>query len=185
MLLLEGRRRRAEGPRRPPRSSSSAPRPRTTPPRFTISASWRSSGRRPDARLRQGRAIFPRSAEAGDDDGAYSYGVMLREGKGVPQDSSRWRIGSSAPPTAASSPARSNMRSCCSTARACRRTKPARSRSSDRRGEGQPDRPEPHRPSLRRRPRGRARSRQGRRLERLRQGGRPDRPGASTWRPPI
>jgi len=30
--------------------------------------------------------LFLRSAYAGDDDGAYSYGVMLREGKGVPQD---------------------------------------------------------------------------------------------------
>ena len=30
--------------------------------------------------------LFRRSAEAGDDDGAYSYGVLLRDGRGVPLD---------------------------------------------------------------------------------------------------
>jgi TPR repeat protein len=30
--------------------------------------------------------LFRRSAEAGDEDGAYSYGVLLRDGRGVPLD---------------------------------------------------------------------------------------------------
>ena len=71
---------------------------------------------------------FLRAAKAGDDNAAYSYGVMVREGKGVPRTSPRGRIGSGGPPTAALWPARSNTRSCCSTARAWRRTKPARSK---------------------------------------------------------
>ena len=72
---------------------------------------------------------FLRSANAGNDDGAYSYGVMLREGKGVPAISPRASAGSSAPPTPAWLRGKSNMRSCCSTARACRRTRPRRSPS--------------------------------------------------------
>jgi TPR repeat protein len=43
-----------------------------------------SSGRKPD--YAAASRYFLRSANAGYDDGAYSYGVMLREGKGVPQD---------------------------------------------------------------------------------------------------
>ena len=63
-------------------------------PRFTISASWRSNsegGRKPD--FPAAAQYFLRSADAGDDDGAYSYGVMLREGRGVPQnvaEGARW-----------------------------------------------------------------------------------------------
>ncbi|HEY1780589.1 MAG TPA: sel1 repeat family protein [Roseiarcus sp.] len=34
----------------------------------------------------QAAQYFLRAAEAGDDDAAYSYGVMLRDGKGAPQD---------------------------------------------------------------------------------------------------
>ena len=50
-----------------------------------------SSGRKPD--FSKAAQYFLRSANAGDDDGAYSYGVMLREGRGVPQDiaeGARW-----------------------------------------------------------------------------------------------
>jgi hypothetical protein len=50
-------------------------------------ASWRSN------RSRTTADFFRRSAEAGDGDAAYSYGVLLREGKGVPLDideSARW-----------------------------------------------------------------------------------------------
>jgi TPR repeat protein len=43
-----------------------------------------SNGRKPD--FAKAAQYFLRSANAGDDDAAYSYGVMLREGKGVPQD---------------------------------------------------------------------------------------------------
>jgi hypothetical protein len=41
-------------------------------------------GKKPD--YNQAAQYFLRAADAGDDDAAYSYGVMLRDGKGAPQD---------------------------------------------------------------------------------------------------
>ena len=41
-------------------------------------------GKAPD--YKQAAQYFLRAANAGDDDAAYSYGVMLRDGKGAPQD---------------------------------------------------------------------------------------------------
>jgi hypothetical protein len=48
-------------------------------------------GKTPD--YNQAAQYFLRAANAGDDDAAYSYGVMLRDGKGAPQDiveAGRW-----------------------------------------------------------------------------------------------
>ena len=43
-----------------------------------------SDGKTPD--FAQAAQYFLRAADAGDDDAAYSYGVMLRDGKGAPQN---------------------------------------------------------------------------------------------------
>ena len=174
-LLLEGGERRAEGPRRAPRSSSSAPRPRTIRPRSTISASWRSTratAATPD--FAAAAQYFLAAANAGDDNGAYSYGVMLREGKGVPQnvaEGAHWLKRAADGGVIAGQVEYAIM--LFNGEGVPKDEAGAVKILQDRRGQGQPDRPEPPRPSLRRRPRGRARSRQGRGLERLRQGGRP------------
>ena len=73
-------------------------------------------GKTPD--YKQAAEYFLRAAKLGDDDAAYSYGVMLRDGKGRPRILPKRPTGSSAQPTTASSPAKSNTRSCCSMARA-------------------------------------------------------------------
>ncbi len=57
------------------------------PARFTISASWRSKAttrKNPD--FAKAADLFKRAAELGDGDAAYSYGVLLRSGRGVPLD---------------------------------------------------------------------------------------------------
>ena len=135
------------------------------------------NGRKPD--FAAATQYFLKAANAGDDDGAYSYGVMLREGKGVPQDiaeGAHWLKRAADGGIIAGQVEYAIM--LFNGEGVPKQRGRSRQDPSDRRGQGQPDRPEPPRPSLCGGPGGRARPRQGGRVERLRQGGRPYRSGA-------
>ena len=142
------------------------------------------AGRKPD--FAAAARYFLRAANAGDDDGAYSYGVMLREGKGVPQDvaeGAHWLKRAADAGVIAGQVEYAIM---LFNGEGVPQG-PGRARSDPARGrrQGQSDRPEPSGASLRRRRRRRPRSRQGRGLERFRQGGRASGSVASTSRRPT
>ena len=126
------------------------------------------AGKTPD--YAKAAQYFLRAANAGDDNAAYSYGVMLREGKGVRQDigeAAHWLKRAADGGIIAGQVEYAIMLfngDGIKKRRSRRRQDPSR-RSRPR----QSDRPEPYRPSLCQRPGAAARPRQGGGVEQLRQ----------------
>ena len=128
-------------------------------------------GKTPD--YDQAAQYFLRAAEAGDDDAAYSYGVMLRDGKGAPQnigEAVHWLKRAADDGIIAGQVEYAIM---LFNGEGVKRDEAEAAKilltAADAR---QPDRPEPRRSSLRQRRSAAERPGQGRRLEQLRQGGR-------------